>query len=99
MKSVWDISDYKPNEIVKSNNMDELIQLQKDIWDDDKYFYDEKEARRFIKFTRKLSPDKGKKGQKLRLCVFQFQNTGTAKSGASVKLLLTLQERTAKALK
>lgn len=74
MKSVWDISDYKPNDIVKSGNIDELIQLQKDIWDNDKYFYDEKEARRFIKFTRKLSPDKGKKGQKLRLCIFQFQN-------------------------
>lgn len=74
MKSVWDISNYKTNDIVTTKNIDELLSLQQQLWDDDKYYFDVKEARRFIKFTRKLTPDKGKRGQKLRLCVFQFQN-------------------------
>lgn len=74
MKSVWDISQYKTNDVVTTKNIDELISLQQQIWDNDKYYFDTKEARRFIKFTRKLTPDKGKRGQKLRLCVFQFQN-------------------------
>lgn len=74
MKSVWNISNYKTNDIVTTKNIDKLLILQQQLWDDDKYYFDVKEARRFIKFTRKLTPDKGKRGQKLRLCVFQFQN-------------------------
>lgn len=74
MKSIWDISNYKTNDIVTTKNIDELLKLQQQLWDNDKYYYDVKEAKRFIKFTRKLTPDKGKKNQKLRLCVFQFQN-------------------------
>lgn len=74
MKSVWDISDYKTNDIVTTKNIDELMSLQGQLWNNDKYYYDTKEARRFIKFTRKLTPDKGKRGNKLRLLVFQFQN-------------------------
>lgn len=74
MKSVWNISNYKTNDIVTTKNIDELLGLQQQLWDNDKYYFDIKEAKRFIKFTRKLTPDKGKRGQKLRLCVFQFQN-------------------------
>ena len=74
MQSVWDISKYKTNDIVTSKNISELLSLQQQIWDNDKYYFDTKEAEMFVKFTRKLTADKGKKGQKLRLCVFQFQN-------------------------
>ena len=74
MQSVWDISKYKTNDIVTSKYISELLSLQQQIWNNEKYYFDTKEAERFVKFTRKLTPDKGKKGQKLRLCVFQFQN-------------------------
>ena len=70
MKSIWDISNYKTNDIVTTKNIDELLKLQQQLWDNDKYYYDVKEAKRFIKFTRKLTPDKGKeKSEAPFMCV------------------------------
>lgn len=73
MKNICDISNYKSNDLVTAANIDELINLQCELWNDDKYYFDVKEARRVYKFSRKLTPDKGKRGQKLKLCIFQFQ--------------------------
>lgn len=74
MKTICDISDYKSNDIVTTKNIDELLELQQQLWDDNKYYFDIKEARQIFKFSRKLKPDKGRlASQKLRLCVFQFQ--------------------------
>ncbi|MBY6799533.1 terminase large subunit [Clostridium botulinum] len=53
-------------------NLDDLIEELKSKWNDDKYFYDEEEARRFYKFITKLELDKGKKGQKINPLKFQF---------------------------
>ena len=63
MQSVWDISKYKTNDIVTSKNISELLSLQQQIWNNEKYYFDTKEAERFVKFTRKLTPDKGKKAE------------------------------------
>jgi phage terminase large subunit-like protein len=73
MKNICDISNYKSNDLVTSGNVSELMELQCRLWDDESYYFDVREAKRVVKFSRKLSPDKGKRGQKLRLCVFQFQ--------------------------
>ncbi len=73
MKNICDISNYKSNDLVTSANIDELLSLQCQLWDNDLYYFDIKEAKRIYKFSRKLTPDKGKRGSKLKLCVFQFQ--------------------------
>lgn len=54
-------------------DLDECIQELKVKYDNDKYYYDEVEARNFYKFTTKLEVDKGKKGQKIKLIKFQFE--------------------------
>lgn len=54
-------------------DLDECIQELKIKYDNDKYYYDEVEARNFYKFTTKLEVDKGKKGQKIKLIKFQFE--------------------------
>lgn len=56
-------------------NLSNLIEELKNKWNDDKYFYDEEEARRFYKFITKLELDKGKKGQKINPLKFQFRIT------------------------
>ncbi|MDF2803067.1 MAG: hypothetical protein K0S61_2970 [Anaerocolumna sp.] len=53
-------------------NLDELIKELQKKWDNDTYFYDENEARKFYKFASKLQLDKGKKGQTIKLLKFQF---------------------------
>lgn len=55
--------------------LDDLINELKLKWNDDKYYYDEVEARKFYKFTSKLELDKGKKGQKIHPLKFQFEIT------------------------
>lgn len=58
-----------------SYDLDELIESLKKKWNDDKYFYDEEEARKFYKFITKLHLDKGIKGQKIKPLKFQFIHT------------------------
>ncbi|MDT8718993.1 terminase large subunit [Clostridium sp. 19966] len=53
-------------------NLDALIEKLKKKWDNDEFFYDETEARKFYKFVSKLQLDKGKKGQTIKLLKFQF---------------------------
>ena len=74
MKTICDISDYKSNDIVNKKNIDEILKLQSQLWNSDKYYFDTKKAKKILKFSRKLNPDKGKlANSKLSLCVFQFQ--------------------------
>jgi phage terminase large subunit-like protein len=63
--------------------MHRIVQVEYDLeveikrlqckWDDDKCFYDADEARKFYKFITKLELDKGKKGQKIKPLLFQFE--------------------------
>lgn len=53
-------------------NLDELIEKLKTKWNDEEFYYDEAEARKFYKFVSKLQLDKGKKGQTIKLLKFQF---------------------------
>lgn len=55
--------------------LDDLIEELKIKWNDEKYYYDEIEARNFYKFISKLELDKGKKGQKIKPLKFQFEIT------------------------
>ncbi len=71
MKDICDISNCKYNDIVTTKNIDDILNLEEQLWNDEKYYFDKKEARRIFKFSRKLTPDKGVKGAKLKLCVFQ----------------------------
>ena len=74
MKTICDISDYKSNDIVNKKNIDEILKLQSQLWNSVKYYFDTKKAKKILKFSRKLNPDKGKlANSKLSLCVFQFQ--------------------------
>jgi phage terminase large subunit-like protein len=52
--------------------LDSLIEDLKRKWDNENYFYDEIEARKFYKFVSKLQIDKGKKGEHIKLLKFQF---------------------------
>ncbi|MCG8541236.1 MAG: terminase large subunit [Clostridia bacterium] len=53
--------------------LEKVIRKLKDKYDNDKYYYDEEEAKKFLKFCSKLKLDKGKKGQKIKLLRFQFE--------------------------
>lgn len=52
--------------------LEQAIQEQKAKYEDDKYYFDEEEARKLYNFLSKLTLDKGKKGQKIKLLKFQF---------------------------
>ncbi|WP_432408630.1 terminase large subunit [Wukongibacter sp. M2B1] len=54
-------------------NLDALIEELKQKWNNDIYYFDEDEARKFYKFITKLELDKGKKGQKINPLKFQFE--------------------------
>lgn len=54
--------------------LEKTIKELKAKYDDETYYYDEEEARRFHTFTGKLELDKGKKGQKIKLIKFQFED-------------------------
>ncbi|MGL5152799.1 MAG: terminase large subunit [Clostridium sp.] len=53
--------------------LEEVIKEQKLKYDDDKYFFDEVEAYKLYNFLSKLTLDKGKKGQRIKLLKFQFK--------------------------
>ncbi|MCF8020890.1 MAG: terminase large subunit [Vallitaleaceae bacterium] len=53
-------------------NLDELLEELKIKWEDDTYFYDVEEAKKFYNFISKLFLDKGVKGQKIKPLKFQF---------------------------
>ena len=52
--------------------LESAIEEQKKKYDDDKYYFDEVEARKIYNFISKLTLDKGKKGQKVKILKFQF---------------------------
>lgn len=54
-------------------NLDTEIKNQCSKWDDDTYYFDESECRKFVLFVSKLQLDKGKKGQFISLLKFQFE--------------------------
>lgn len=58
---------------ITADLLDHAIEIQKRKWDDDVYYFDEKEARRFYKFSRKLKLDKGMKNTTIVLLWFQFE--------------------------
>ncbi|WP_055335766.1 terminase large subunit domain-containing protein, partial [Paraclostridium sordellii] len=60
-------------DIQKNYILEKVIQEQKEKYDNDEYFFDEKEALKLFKFLSKLTLDKGKKGQKIKLLKFQFE--------------------------
>lgn len=60
-------------DIQKNYILEKVIQDQKEKYDNDEYFFDEKEALKLFKFLSKLTLDKGKKGQKIKLLKFQFE--------------------------
>lgn len=54
-------------------DIDKVIEKLKKKYDNEKYYYDEEEARSFYRFTSKLETDKGRKGEKIKLIKFQFE--------------------------
>ncbi|NFO89169.1 terminase large subunit [Clostridium botulinum] len=52
--------------------LEEAIKIQQKKYDNDKYYFDVEEAHKVYKFISKLTLDKGKKGQKVKLLRFQF---------------------------
>lgn len=53
--------------------VEEVINEQKLKYDNEKYYFDEIEAYKLYNFLSKLTLDKGKKGQKIKLLKFQFK--------------------------
>lgn len=53
--------------------LDKVIEEQKAKWENDKYYFDAEEAYKLYNFLSKLTLDKGKKGQKIKLLKFQFK--------------------------
>lgn len=64
---------FKQGDVVTPDLLDEAIRIQKEKWDDDLYYFDEVEARRFFKFSRRLKLDKGQKNAIIQLLFFQFE--------------------------
>ncbi len=52
--------------------LEEAIKLQQKKYDNDQYYFDVDEAHKVYKFLSKLTLDKGKKGQRVKLLRFQF---------------------------
>lgn len=75
IKSVKKIKEFIEKNINKEKNyvLDEVIQEQKEKYDNEEFYFDEKEAKKLFKFLSKLTLDKGKKGQKIKLLKFQFK--------------------------
>jgi phage terminase large subunit-like protein len=73
-KRIIDLTnDIKNQDILDDDNLEYAISIQKIKWDNDKYYFDEVEAKKFIKFTIKLTLDKGLKGKNIELLIFQFE--------------------------
>jgi phage terminase large subunit-like protein len=64
---------FKEGETIGLDKLDEAIAAQARKWNSDKYYFDEAEARRFYKFSRKLKLDKGVKNKTIELLWFQFR--------------------------
>lgn len=62
----------KQIDIQTSGDIELWIELQKQKYDDENYYFDDEEARKFNNFISRLELDKGKKGQKIKLLKFQF---------------------------
>lgn len=67
LKLIEDNIEYQTN-----YKIEEAIKEQQEKYDDDKYYFDVDEAHKVYKFISKLTLDKGKKGQKVKLLRFQF---------------------------
>ncbi len=67
LKLIEDNVKYQTNYIVE-----DAIKLQQEKYDNDKYYFDVDEAHKVYDFISKLTLDKGKKGQKVKLLRFQF---------------------------
>lgn len=52
--------------------LEEAIKEQQQKWENEKYYFDVEEAHKLYNFLSKLTLDKGKKGQKIKLLKFQF---------------------------
>lgn len=57
----------------KNYILEKIILKQKEKYDNEDYYFDEEEALKLFKFLSKLTLDKGKKGQKVKLLKFQFE--------------------------
>lgn len=70
-----DIKNYIENKSdeQKKYAFDFVIEKQKEKYDDEIFFFDVDEANKLFKFLSKLTLDKGKKGQKIKLLKFQFE--------------------------
>ncbi|MDH4620104.1 hypothetical protein [Brevibacillus sp. AY1] len=68
------MNDYAKQQIAieTSGDIEAWIEELKAKYDDEKYYFDADEARKFHKFISKLELDKGKKGQRINLLKFQF---------------------------
>jgi phage terminase large subunit-like protein len=69
------MNDYAKQQIANqtSGDIEAWIEELKAKYDDEKYYFDAEEARKFHRFISKLELDKGKKGQKIKLLKFQFE--------------------------
>lgn len=70
---IYNITDYKPNDDITEENLEAVLEAQHTKWNNEKYFFDDKEAKIFFNFSRKFTADKGKKGEKLRLLISQYE--------------------------
>ena len=59
-------------EVQTNYKLEVAIEEQKKKYDNDRYYFDEVEARKIYNFISKLTLDKGKKGQKVKILKFQF---------------------------
>ncbi|NFL55716.1 terminase large subunit [Clostridium botulinum] len=57
----------------KDYKSDEVIKEQQEKYNNDKYYFDIEEAKKVYKFISKLTLDKGRKGQKVKLLKFQYK--------------------------
>lgn len=66
-------NNIKNQDVLADDNIEIAMSLQKLKWDNSEYYFDEDEAKKFIKFSSKLKLDKGQKGKKIELLLFQFE--------------------------
>lgn len=67
------LNSLKNDTVITLELLDIAIEYQKRKWNNKKFYFDENEAIRFFKFSRKLTFDKGKKGTHIELLWFQFK--------------------------
>lgn len=75
LQKVKEITEYIDKNVCIQKNyiLEKVISKQKEKYNDENYYFDEKEALKIFKFLSKLTLDKGKKGQKVKLLRFQFE--------------------------